>query len=184
MDVFQSVWFRLIYLLSLAVYITVLWFVLGPASRVAGAGTPWYGVSVAWVTCGLVVALPSPAVMRRVPCQWFRVPAREHLVHRMLGVGAFGWLLNISGWNRHVLGPLRGFCGKRAGFTLPGAVGTGRCCLTRNLLCYSRTLGGPRTFQQASVGRGTMDAVAGCGRSSLPGAATALYHASIAAAAT
>jgi hypothetical protein len=92
MDVFQSVWFRLIYLLSLAVYITVLWFVLGPASRVAGAGTPWYGVSVAWVTCGLVVAVPSPAVMRRVPCQWFRVPAREHLVHRMLGVGAFGWL--------------------------------------------------------------------------------------------
>src|SRR6185437_15429791 len=69
-------------------------------------------------------------------------------------------------------------------FTLPGAVGTGRCCLTRNLLCYSRTLGDPRTFQQASVERGTMDAVAGCGRSSLPGAATALYHASIAAAAT
>jgi hypothetical protein len=33
----------------------------------------------------------------------------------MLGVGVFGWLLDVSGWNRHVLEPLRGFSGKRAG---------------------------------------------------------------------
>jgi len=35
----------------------------------------------------------------------------------MLGVGVFGWLLDASGWNRRVLGPLRGFSGKRAGLT-------------------------------------------------------------------
>jgi glycosyl-4,4'-diaponeurosporenoate acyltransferase len=115
--VFQSVWFRLSYLLFWATYITVFWFVLGPASKVAGATTPWYAVSVAWGTSALVVAVPAPVVMRRVPRPWFRVPAREHLLHRMLGVGVFGWLLDVSGWNRRVLKPLRGFSGKRAGLT-------------------------------------------------------------------
>jgi len=113
--IFQSVWLRLTYLLFWATYITVFWFVLGPASKVAAATTPWYAVSVAWGTCALGVVVPTPAVMRRVPRQWFRVPARERLLHRMLGVGVFGWLLDVSGWNRHVLEPLRGFSGKRAG---------------------------------------------------------------------
>ncbi|MGH9647221.1 MAG: hypothetical protein ACRD4E_10425 [Bryobacteraceae bacterium] len=119
MDVlFQGTWFRvfrLIYLLFLAVYITVLWFVLGPASKVAGLTTPWYALSVACGTFGLVVAVPAPAIVRRVPPQWFRVPTRERLLHRLLGVGVFGWLLGASGWNRRVLEPLRGFSGKRAG---------------------------------------------------------------------
>lgn len=115
--VFQSVWFRLGYLLFWATYITVFWFVLGPASKVAGATTPWYAVSVTWGTSALVVAVPAPAVMRHVPQRWFRVPERERLLHRMLGVGVFGWLLDASGWNRRVLGPLRGFSGKRAGLT-------------------------------------------------------------------
>src|SRR4029077_20728875 len=102
MDVlFQSAGFRLIYLLCLAIYITVLWFVLGPASKVAEATTPWYAVSVACGTFGLVVAVPAPAIVRRVPRHWFRVPARERLLHRLLGVGVFGWLLDVSGWNRH-----------------------------------------------------------------------------------
>jgi hypothetical protein len=112
---FQSAWFRLIYFLFWATYITVFWFILGPASKVARTTTPWYAVSVALGTCALVVALPAPAVMQRVPRQWFRVPARERFLHRMLGVGVFGWLLDVSGWNRHVLEPLRGFSGKRAG---------------------------------------------------------------------
>jgi hypothetical protein len=68
MDIlFQSLWFQSIYLLFLAIYITVFWFVLGPASKVAGATTPWYAVSVACGTFGLVIAVP--AVMRRVPRQ-------------------------------------------------------------------------------------------------------------------
>jgi len=112
---FQNVWFRLSYVLFWATYITVFWFILGPASKVAGATTPWYAVSVAMGTCALVIAVPAPAVMRRLPCRWFRVPARERVLHRILGVGVFDWLLNVSGWNRRVPEPIRGFSGKRAG---------------------------------------------------------------------
>ena len=61
-----------------------------------------------------MVAAPALAIVRRVPCQWFRVPVGERLLHRMLGVGVFGWLLDVSGWN-HLIEPLRGFSGKRAG---------------------------------------------------------------------
>ena len=55
----------------------------------------------------------------------------------------------------------------------------------RNLLCHPRIilLAVPRIFQQAPVERRTMDAVAGCSRSSLPAAAPALHHASTPAAA-
>ncbi|HEY1463350.1 MAG TPA: hypothetical protein VGF44_08025 [Terriglobales bacterium] len=116
MDVFfQSIWFRLIYLLFLAIYISVLWFVLGPASKVAWATTPWYAVSVACGTFGLVIAVPTAPVLRAVPRQWFRVPSVERILHRIVGVGIFGWLLDVSGWNRRVLEPLRGFSGKRVG---------------------------------------------------------------------
>ena len=109
MDVlFHNVWLRLVYLLFWAMYISVLWFVLGPSN-------PWYAVGVAFGTFGIVPALPAPAVVRRLPRQWFRVPAGERLLHRILGIGAFGWLLDVSGWNRRVLEPLRGFSGKRAG---------------------------------------------------------------------
>lgn len=112
---FQNVWLRIIYLLFLVIYITVLWFVLGPGSKVAGIATPWYAVSVACGTFGLVVAVPAPAIARHMPRQWFRVPVRERLFHRMLGVGVFGWLLDVSGWNPRFLEPLRGFSGKRSG---------------------------------------------------------------------
>ena len=135
MAAFQSGWFRLIYLLFLAMYITVFWFVLGPASKFAGATTPWYAVSVACGTFGLVVAVPAPAIMRRVPRQWFRVPARERLLHRMLGVGVFGWLLDVCGWNPHVLEPLRGFSGKRAG--LPSLEQSVRAAAVSHGICFA-----------------------------------------------
>jgi hypothetical protein len=116
MDVlFQNVWFRLIYVLLLATYVTALWFILGPASKVAAATTPWYAVSVACGTFGLtIVVWPSPAFIRRVPRPWFRVPAGERVLHRLLGVGVFGSLLDVSGWNRLVVEPLREFSGTRA----------------------------------------------------------------------
>ena len=136
MDVlFQSVWFRLGYSLSFAVYLTVFWFVLGPASKVAGATTPWYAVSVACGTFGLVIALPTPAVMRHVPRQWFRISARERLLHRMLGVGVFGWLLDVSGWNRHFLEPLRAFSGKRSG--LPSLEQSVRAAAVSHGICFA-----------------------------------------------
>lgn len=109
MDVlFQNVWVRLMYFLFWTMYITVFGVVLGPSKW-------WCALGVAWGTSALVVAIPAPAVVRRVPCQWFHVPVGERLLHRMLGVGVFGWLLNVSGWNRRVLKPLLGFSGKRAG---------------------------------------------------------------------
>jgi len=53
-----------------------------------------------------------------------------------------------------------------------------QCQRSRILICNSPTIGGPRAVQHAPVERRTMDVVAGCRRSSLPGAATALHHAS------
>ncbi|MFI5162149.1 MAG: hypothetical protein ACHQHN_12795 [Sphingobacteriales bacterium] len=111
---FQNTWFRLCYLLLFVVYLIVFWFVLGPASKVAGLTTPWYAMSVTCGTFGLVVVVPAQAVVRRVPHQWLCVPTGERILHRVVGVGIFGWLLDVSGWNRHVPEPLRGFSGKRA----------------------------------------------------------------------
>ena len=105
-DVFQSIWYRLV-LLFYAVYLTVFWFVLGP-------GNPWYAVGVAGGTFSLGPAVAGP-VMRRVPRRWFRVDTGEHVLHRMVGVGIFGWLLDVSGWNRRVVERMRRFSGKRAG---------------------------------------------------------------------
>ena len=134
MDVlFQKAWFQLMYLLFWTVYITVLWFVLGPSN-------PWYAVGVAWGISGLVLAIPAPAVVRRLPRQWFRGPAGERLLHRLLGVSVFGWLLDVSGWNRRVLEPLRGFSGKRAGLAsleqsvLAAAASHGICFVIHVLL--------------------------------------------------
>jgi len=106
MDAFQSVWYRLV-LLFYAMYLTVFWFVLGP-------GNPWYAIGVAGGTFSLAPAVAA-TVMRRVPRQWFRVPTGERVLHRIVGVGIFGWLLDISGWNRRVAERMRGFSGKRAG---------------------------------------------------------------------
>ena len=97
-------------------------------------------MSVACGTCALVPAVPAPAVVRRVPRRWFHVPAGERVLHRIVGVGAFGWLLDVSGWNRHVLEPLRGFSGKRAGLlsleqsVRAGAVSHGICFAIHVLL--------------------------------------------------
>jgi hypothetical protein len=53
--------------------------------------------------------------MRVLPRDWFRVPVGERELHRMLGIGVFGWLFESSGWNRHVADPLRAFNGRRNG---------------------------------------------------------------------
>lgn len=53
--------------------------------------------------------------MRRLPRWYFRVSAGERVLHLIVGIGAFAWLLDISGWNRRVAEPLRRFTGKRTG---------------------------------------------------------------------
>jgi hypothetical protein len=99
---------------------------------VRGPDHPVYGlIVVGWtLPLGVVVAVP---VMLHLPAWWFRVSPGEHLLHRILGVGVFGWLLDRSGWNRHVALPWRGFNGTRATLhTLElsvraGASGHGAC---------------------------------------------------------
>jgi hypothetical protein len=138
MDAFQSAWYRL-GLLFLATELTVGWFVLGPSR-------PWRGAMVVLGTSALVPAVPA-SVMRRVPHQWFRVPTGEGVLHRIVGVGIFGWLLDVSGWNRRVAGPLRGFSGRRADLhsleqsARAGAVGHGICFATHLLLAVLALFG-------------------------------------------
>jgi len=138
MGVFQSVWYRFA-LVFFAVYLTVFWFVLGP-------GNPWYAVGVVWGTCSLVPAVPG-FVMRRVPLRWVRVPAGERVLHRIAGVGIFGWALDACGWNRCVAEPLRGFSGNRAGLLLlqqqarAGAVSHGICFAIHALLAVLARFG-------------------------------------------
>jgi hypothetical protein len=92
--------------LLMAGILVFCWFARGPDH-------PIFGLLVAaWtLVLGTVLAVP---VMLRLPVRWFSVPAGEHVLHRMLGVGAFGWLLDRSGWNRRVALPMRGFNGTRA----------------------------------------------------------------------
>lgn len=106
MEAFQSTWYRLV-LVIVAIEATVLWFLVGPDS-------PWCAVTVVAGTFALEPAVAAPA-MHRVPRHWFRVPAGERILHRVAGVGLFGWLLDITGWNRAVAKPMRSFSGNRAG---------------------------------------------------------------------
>ena len=83
-----------------------------------GPDHPAYALLVTAWTLFLTPGVAIPAVLlvtRLLPRHWFRVPAGERVLHRMLGVGIFGWLLERSGWNRHVVEPMRGFDGTRAG---------------------------------------------------------------------
>jgi hypothetical protein len=72
----------------------VLWFALGPSH-------PYYGLMVAMWTLILGPGVSGP-VMRRLPRHWFRVAGGERVIHRILGVEIFRWLLERSGWERHV----------------------------------------------------------------------------------
>ena len=100
--------------------LVVLWFALGPSN-------PYYALMVVAWTWILGPRVAGPA-MRTLPPQWFRVPAGERVLHRMLGVGIFGWLLDRSGWNRHLAEPMRGFDGTRAGLrSLELSVRGGAC---------------------------------------------------------
>ncbi len=169
MDAFQSVWYRLI-LLFFAVYQTVFWFVLGPSN-------PWYAVGVVgdnirprarsgrpcYATCASPMVPRAYGRARTPPHprrRSFRLAARCLRMEPPCG-RTYAWIL-----------------GQKGRLTLPGTGCARQCQRPRNLLCHPRTIGRPRTFHQAPVERRTMDAAAGCSRSSLPGAATALHHAS------
>ena len=130
MATFQSLWYRLVVLLF-AIFLTVIWFAGGPAGRS-------YALMVTLGTCILEPTLAAD-VMGRVSRQWLRVPAGERALHRIAGVGAFHWLLDVSGWNR-LIHPMRGFSGKRDSLlsleqsAQAGVIGHGICFAIHLLL--------------------------------------------------
>lgn len=77
-----------------------------------GADNPVYGLTVACGTFAIGPLLGGP-LARAVPRRWFRVHPGERRVHRAVGVVAFGWLLDRSGWDRAVAHPMRPFDGTR-----------------------------------------------------------------------
>lgn len=62
-----------------------------------------------------VAAIP---IALRVPERWYRVPRGERFLHLLLGVPAFAWLLDRSGWNRNVALPMRQYKITKAGLPL------------------------------------------------------------------
>jgi hypothetical protein len=72
-----------------------------------GPGHPAFAVSVTLWTAFLTAGVAVP-VLRLLPSRWCRVPAGERVLHRILGVWLFGWLLERSGWNRRNVYPAWG----------------------------------------------------------------------------
>jgi len=130
MEVFQSVWYRIV-LTFAAIQVVWVWLVLGPDS-------PLCGFTVVLGTFALGPAIATP-IMHRVPVQWFHVPKGERIIHSILGVKIFAWLLDASGWNRLVSKPLRRFTGKKTGLaaleqSLQGNVSAHGTCFVIHLL--------------------------------------------------
>ena len=99
----KGYWAGMLFMAGMLIF---LWFALGPSH-------PYYALMVVGWTLVLGPGLAGP-VMRRLPRRWFRVPAGERTLHRMLGVGIFRRLLERSGWERHV--HKREWVRTRAGF--------------------------------------------------------------------
>ena len=73
--------------------VTVVWFARGPDHPLVALFT---SIGTFALTPGVAVPL-----VQRLSVRWYEVPAGERLLHRMLGVGFFGRLLERSGWNRN-----------------------------------------------------------------------------------
>lgn len=82
--------------------------------KVIGSDNPIYAVMIACGTFGLGPWIGKP-LEHRAPGGWFRAHPAERRPLRLLGVPAFGRLLEASGWNRMVAGPMRDFDGSRGG---------------------------------------------------------------------
>lgn len=136
MEAYQSVWYR-IALTFVAIQVVVIWFISGPSS-------PWCGVTVVLGTFSLGPAIASP-IMHRVPRQWFYVPKGERVIHSIVGVKIFGWVLDASGWNRLVSKPMRRFSSNKAGLatleqSLRGNVSAHGTCFIIHVLLTALSL--------------------------------------------
>lgn len=82
------------------------WLTIGPDN-------PVYAIIFALLTFGLgpwLGKLPE----HHLPQRWFRTHPKEKVFLSLLGVPAFGVLLERSGWNRVIADPMRSFDGTRA----------------------------------------------------------------------
>lgn len=93
-------------LLLLGVAVAYGWVAIGPDH-------PVYALMVAAGTFGLGPWTGKPLELR-APARWFRVHPAERRLLRLLGVPAFGKLLERSGWNRMIADPMRSFDGTRS----------------------------------------------------------------------
>lgn len=114
-------------MLAMTGVVIMNWFVLGPSHPVCA-------LTVTGWTYGLLPGTAGPAV-RLLPRHWFRVTRGERVLHRMLGVEVFDWLLERSSYNRHVARPLRGFDGTRAG--LPSLELGLRANVSAHVACFA-----------------------------------------------
>ena len=69
-----------------------------------GPGHPVFALIVTIWTAVLTPGVAVP-VLRLLPPRWCRVHADERVVHRLLCVGIFAWLLERSRWNRRNVYP-------------------------------------------------------------------------------
>ena len=132
-------------MLCMAGGLTICWF-----ERHVGPGHPIYGLLLVTWTFILVPGVAVP-VLLRLPRHWFWVPAGERVLHRALGVGIFGWLLDRSGYNRRFVYPMWEFPATRAGLPFRaqaarGSAGAHGACFAIHILLAAAALftGHPR----------------------------------------
>jgi hypothetical protein len=77
--------------------LVVWWFARGPDH-------PGFALILTVWTAILTPGVAVPAV-KCLPPRWCHVPAGERVLHSILGVWIFGWLLERSGWNRRNVYP-------------------------------------------------------------------------------
>lgn len=76
-------------------------------ARKMGPGHPVFALLLTLWTAVLTAGVAVP-VLRRLPPRCCRVPEGERVLHRLLGVSIFGWLLERSGWNHRNVYPAWG----------------------------------------------------------------------------
>jgi hypothetical protein len=100
-------WWYWLAMLLMTGLVIITWFERGPSD-------PTCALMVAGWTYGFVPAVCGPAERILRP-HWFRVSTGERMLHRILGVEIFDWLLERFAYNRRIIRPARGFDGTKAG---------------------------------------------------------------------
>ncbi len=98
-NVRRAYWIGMLFMAGVLIF---CWF-----ARKMGPGHPIFALLVTLWTAVLTPGVAVP-VLRILPPRWCRVSAGEGVLHRLLGVRIFAWLLERSGWNRRNVYPAWG----------------------------------------------------------------------------